>query len=221
MKVIILAGGKGTRLPNSAKDIPKSLVEVNGKPMLEHQVDLLAQHGLHDLRFSLGFRADQVINYLNGRFEHVVETEPLGTGGALKRASQDLEEPFMALNGDIVGDMDLGRMLKRWEKVKDRKNPNMILVSDVEDAKDFGLLKLEGDTILRFFEKPSESRTGFINAGIYILSPESLRQYPEVAFSIENDIFPRLAERGNLYHFLHTGDWTDLGTEDRLWEARE
>ena len=68
MKVIILAGGKATRLPESAKNIPKLLVKIAGKPILQHQIDLLIKHGLNDIRFSLGYKADKIIEYLNGKY---------------------------------------------------------------------------------------------------------------------------------------------------------
>ncbi len=214
MKVIILSGGKGTRLPDSAKDIPKALVEVQGKLMIDHQIELLERHGLNDLRFSLGYRAEDIIRHLNGRYEYVVEEEPLGTGGALKFASRDVEDPFMAINGDVITDLDLKNFVNHYQQRKE--TPNTIVVYEVEDARDFGLLKLEGDNILKFQEKPKDERAGFINAGFYILDPSVLRGYPGKRFSIENDIFPDLAREGKLGYFLHRGFWTDAGTEERL-----
>lgn len=214
MKVIILSGGKGTRLPDSASDIPKALVKINGRPMIDHQIEFLERHGFCDLRFSLGFRARDIINHLNGKYEYVVEEEPLGTGGALKFASQDLEYPFMALNGDVITDLDLKAFIARYKKLKEVQN--MIAVYEAEDARDFGLLKLEGDFILSFLEKPKDQRTGFINLGFYILDSRTLQEYPEKSFSIENDIFPNLARSKKLGYFLHRGYWTDAGTEERL-----
>src|SRR3989338_7980886 len=109
MKVIILAGGRGTRLPNSAKDIPKVLVPIRGKTtMLDHQLELLLAHGLSDVCLSLGFRADQIIKHLHDigktHIEYRVESEPLGTGGAVRFASQDMKGDFMVLNGDTISD---------------------------------------------------------------------------------------------------------------------
>jgi len=182
--------------------------------MIDYQIELLERHGFDDLRFSLGFRADEIIQYLNGRYEHVIEEELLGTGGALKFASQDLEEPFMALNGDVISDMDFKGFLDHYNKLEEI--PHMIAVYEAEDARDFGLLKLEGERVLKFHEKPSEERAGFINAGFYILHPDALRAHPEKRFSIEHDIFPFLARDGKLGYFLHRGYWTDAGTEERL-----
>lgn len=214
MKVIILAGGKGTRLPDSARDIPKALVEVRGKPMIDHLTRLLGSHGFSDLLFALGFRADMIIDYLDGRHEYVVEPEPLGTGGALKFASSDLNEPFLAMNGDIITDFDFRGFHGRYQELG--TIPNMIAVYETDDARDFGLAKLEGDHILKFQEKPVEKRSGFVNTGFYILDPQALRAHPGKSFSIEHDIFPRLAQARKLGYFIHRGCWTDAGTEERL-----
>ena len=87
--------------------ISKLLVKVAGKPILQHQIDLLAKHDLNDIRFSLGYKAEQIIDYLNGKYEYIKETRPLGTGGAIKFASKDLDEDFMVLNGDILSNVSL------------------------------------------------------------------------------------------------------------------
>ncbi|GAG03065.1 unnamed protein product, partial [marine sediment metagenome] len=117
MKIIILAGGKGTRLPRSAKNIPKSLVKIAGKPILQHQIDILEKHNLTDIRFSLGYEANQIIDYLKNKHEYIIESEPLGTGGAIKFASKDLKEDFMILNGDILTDINFSEFLKFHKNV--------------------------------------------------------------------------------------------------------
>ncbi len=234
-KVIILAGGKGTRLPDSARDIPKALVPVEGKPMIDHVIEMLENHGFSDIRFSLGFRADAVVDHLGrprgeraslahevgraGGYEYVVEKEPLGTGGALKFASRDLTGPFIALNGDVITDINVKEFLDGYERLP--HIPHSVAVYETDDARDYGLVKLEGDHILRFQEKPKERRSGFINAGFYILHPEALHRHPQNAFSVEYDIFPSLARNRKLGYFIHRGRWTDAGTEERLRLAND
>ncbi|MBI2639332.1 MAG: nucleotidyltransferase family protein [Candidatus Sungbacteria bacterium] len=219
MKVIILAGGKGTRLPNSAKDIPKALVKIRGKAMLDHIVEGLEKHGLKDIRLSLGFRADQIIAHLTdngkGYIEHVVEPEPLGTGGAVKFATSDIGEDFMVLNGDVMNDIDFTSLLKTHK-------PGMPCIVGAwrEDARDFGLLEIKDGRIKAFLEKPAELKPGYINAGCYILHPKHFEGIMEKTFMIEKDVFPRLAESGSLHVFLHNGFWQDAGTEARLEEVR-
>ncbi|MBI4132364.1 MAG: nucleotidyltransferase family protein [Candidatus Sungbacteria bacterium] len=219
MKTIILAGGRGTRLPHSARDIPKALVRVHGKTILDHQLDALAKHGLTDVRLSLGFRADQIIAHLaasgRGHIEYAVESEPLGTGGAVRFAAEGLTEPFLVLNGDTLADFDFSAILRAHE------TGTALMVSHWrEDARDFGLLDVAKDRIQAFLEKPSEPQPGFINAGCYILHPEHLEGAPDTAFMLEQAIFPRLAGQGLLRTMRHRGFWTDLGTEERLAEVQ-
>jgi len=218
MKVIILAGGLGTRLPNSAREIPKVLVKIGGKPVLQYQIDLLEKHHLTDLRFSLGFKADQIIKYLNGRYEYVVESEPLGTGGAVKFASQDLTQPFMVLQGDLVSDFNLTDFINFYQRVG---LSNAIIVKFHQDLRDYGSVVLEGDKIIKFLEKSPEIKSGFGNVGCFIFSPETFSQIKENKFSLEYDVFPKLAAEGKLAGYVHQGYWIDMGTEERLKQANE
>ena len=219
-RVIILAGGRGTRLPLSARDIPKSLVEVRGRPIIAHQLQQLRRAGFHDrnIRLALGFRAEQIIAFLARAgygCQYVSEPEPLGTGGAVALASRGLEEPFLVLNGDTLADFDFPAILASHEP------PHALLVSHwKDDARDFGLLDLERGFIREFLEKPSESRAGYINAGCYLLAPEHLEAMAPGFWMLETELFPRLALEGRLKTHVHHGRWDDLGTEERLALAR-
>lgn len=219
MKVIILAGGRGTRLPESARDIPKALVPIHGRAILDHQLELLEKHSLIDIRLSLGFRADQIVSHLKnigrGHIEYVVEPEPLGTGGAARFAARDLKNDFMVLNGDIVSDFDFTGLLNGHEP----ETPLMVAAWR-EDARDFGLLGIVNGRIQAFLEKPETLRPGFINAGCYILHPKHFADIKEKSFMLEKEIFPRLAQDGELRAFVHLGFWQDVGTEARLKEVR-
>lgn len=218
MKAIILAGGKGTRLPESAKNIPKGLVSINNKAIIQHQLDLLEKHGITDVIFALGFRHDRIINYIKGKHRFVVENEPLGTGGAIKFASQGLIEPFLVLNGDILSDFDFSSFISCFEEKKDIKGSLGLMW--MENAKDYGLVLHTNDIVHAFLEKPQEPVSGHINAGFYILHPELFRTISREKFSVEKELFPRLAEEKMLAAFIHNGSWIDAGTEDRLKQAR-
>ena len=216
MKAIILAGGRGTRLPNSADDIPKALVQLGDKTILQHQIDLLEQHGHSDIRLALGYRADQIIKHLDGRYEYVVEPKRLGTGGAVKFACQDLEELFMVINGDIISDVDLATFAREH-----RADTNSLVVCHHKQNTDYGLLDIDEDgRIKQFLEKPEEPTDGHVNVGFYILQPDVFRAIPDNEFSIEYRVFPNLATAGKLHSFLHEGFWNDLGTEQRLADMR-
>lgn len=220
MKVIILAGGKATRLPNSAKNIPKSLVDVAGKPILQHQIDLLERHGLTDIRFSLGYMADKIIKYLNGKYEYLIEPKPLGTGGAIKFASQDLKEDFMALNGDVLSDINLSDFIAKYQYNVSRETLGALSLFFCKDASDYGLIETEKNKVINFLEKPKHKCSGYINAGIYILSPQIFENVSRETFSIEHDIFPNLAQNKQLIAYIHKGFWMDVGTEERLDKIR-
>ena len=274
MKVIILAGGKATRLPKSAKNIPKPLVKIAGKPILQHQVDLLEKHGLTDIRLSLGYRAEQIIEHLERDFgycprvgykvragtvsteggrarteslsparwagrgkredntrnlsiEYIIESEPLGTGGAIKLASRDLKEDFMVLNGDILSDINLSEFITKYlaSRIQEQYNISRETLGAISlffqnDASDYGLVQIENERVTDFLEKPSQKCSGHINAGFYILSPRVFENVSRETFSIEKDIFPEMVKKGQLTAYIHKGYWTDLGTEKRLEKAK-
>ncbi len=223
MKVIILAGGKGTRLPYSAKEIPKPLVKVGSKPILQHQIDWLKKYGLNDIRFSLGFEVEAILGYLDGKYEYVIEPKPLGTGGAIKFATKDLKEEFFVLNGDILTDLNPLRFIDSFKR---SLLQNMIVTYSCPNPRDFGLVEIKQNLVMKFIEKPPNSvlrqdPNYFINAGIYILSPDVFKKIPKKVFSVEKDVFPQLAFEKKLGVFLHKGFWLDVGTEERLKKAKE
>jgi len=224
LKVIILAGGRGTRLSCPDRGVPKPLIKVGKKTILGHQIDWLDSFGFGDIRLSLGFQAEKIMNFLGKSrkpYECVVEAESLGTGGAIKFASSDLKEPFLLVSGDILTDLNLQKFEESFRKTSAE---NMIASFKCDEPRDFGLLEIKGDKITNFLEKPEEINKGkdyYINTGIYILSPKTFKKFPTDKFSIEENIFPSLAERGQLASFVHQGFWMDAGTEERLQKARE
>jgi NDP-sugar pyrophosphorylase family protein len=223
-KVIILAGGKGERLSCADKGIPKPLIKIGSKTILEHQIDWLESYGFSNVRLSLGFEAKKIIDYikeLGKNYEYVIEEESLGTGGAIKFACSDFQEPFLLLNGDILTDLNLKEFEESFRKLSAE---NMIASFKCEDPRDFGLLKMKEDRITGFLEKPKEIDKGndyYVNTGIYILSPENFKNFSKKKFSIEKDFFPKAAEREELTAFKYQGFWMDVGTEERLKKAKE
>lgn len=226
MKVIILAGGKATRLPDSAANIPKALVEVAGKPVLQHQIDLLEQVGFSDITFALGMKADKIADYIKDKYEYVVEEAQLGTGGAIKFASKGFREPFFVLNGDVLSNIHFGDF---WDTYKRSGAENMIVAWHCSDVRDFGHLGMDWSfdhsgksaRITDFLEKPVKKSAGFINAGAYLLSPDVFEDHPQESFSLEKDIFPKLVEEEKLNAYMHEGWWMEMGTEERLTQVRE
>jgi NDP-sugar pyrophosphorylase family protein len=218
MKVIILAGGRATRLPISAKNIPKPLVKIGSKPILEHQLDWLKKHNLEDIRFSLGHLSEKIVRHLKGQYEHIIEPEPLGTGGAIKLASRDLKENFMVLNGDNLTDIDLAGFMRFHKK---HSLANSIVGWHCQDARGWGLIKNKGMTILEFKEKPRRKCQGLVNTGAYILSPKIFKPIKVKSFSIEYALFPDLAKQKQLAVFTHQGKWLGINTEEDVKKANE
>jgi len=130
MKVVILAGGK-TNLPGKLKNIPKSLIEIKGRPLLEYQLDLLRKHKLNDIRLSLFYKAKEILKYLKKKdpkakirgkkgkiagLEYMIGPRTLGTGGAIRLACSDLKNDFMVMNGDVLTNINLGEYIKFYKK---------------------------------------------------------------------------------------------------------
>lgn len=222
MKVIILAGGQGTRLPQSAKNIPKPLVKIGNKTLLDYQIAILENFGLSDIRLSLGYLAEKVVNHLKyyygNKYEWVIEKERLGTGGGLKFASQDLDDDFLALNVDDFPKINLSDFINFHQN---HQIDNTIAIYQVEDARDFGLVRHNNGIIEEFLEKPAQTTSGYINTGLYVINPHCLRAFPQKCFSIEKDIFPALAQQKKLAGYDNVSHWFTTGTEERLKEAMQ
>lgn len=215
---IILAGGLGTRLPVSARTIPKSLVEVHGKPILQHQLERLYAAGMRDIRLALGFRADQIISFLKSSdypCEYVVETEPLKNGGAARLASEGLSEPFIILNGDILADFDYQEIVYAHEA-----GTALMVAAWRGDARDYGLLRLRKRNVVELLGKPAALEPGFVHVGCTIVCPEHLAAQPGGIFSLEWDVLAPLAKRGGVRAYIHRGFAEDVGTEERLERVR-
>ena len=217
LEVIILAGGFGTRVSAITNGLPKPLLKIAGKPILEHQIRFLQRNGIKNIRLSLHHEAGQIINFCEehwpGEIKFFVEPEPLGTGGAIKFASRDLVEPFIVLNGDIISDMDVSNFIST--------GVNAIACVHKKQAQDFGLIRMGEGKIIEFLEKPKEPTSGLINAGWYLLEPRHFRSQSQDKFMVEKEIFPVLASQGELHVYQHTGYWMDVGTPKRYQQMQQ
>jgi len=225
MKAVVLVGGEGTRLRPLTETMPKPLVPLMERPSLDHVLDHLVRHGVHEVVLSssyleLTFHGFIEARHGDPRITWITETEPLGTGGAIVTALPRLDdEPFFALNGDILTDLDLTAMLAFH---RDRGAEATIALHRVEDARPFGLVPTEPDgRVIEFREKPAEAVPGDINAGTYLLDPGALRTWPSgTNLSIERQIFPTLIGEGRpVYGFASEAYWLDLGTPEKYLQA--
>lgn len=226
MKAVILAGGLGTRLRPLTDNTPKPLLPVKERPIIEHAILNFKKHGIEDIILSVGFRAEKIREYFkNGaqfgvNISYCIEDEPLGTGGALKKASQGIAETFVAINGDNLADFDWGQAL-----ITHRANKALITLSlfPVEDVTQYGIARLENGKIIQFIEKPSPERapSNLNNAGGYVLEPDALDILPVGISSVEKDCFEKLAEKGVVFAHIHTSQWYPTDTLEKYRKADE
>ena len=221
MKAILLAGGKGTRLRPLTVHTPKPIVPIFNRPFLYYQIDLLRQvPEIDEVILSLNYqprRIEEIFGDGEGlgvKLRYVVEPMPLGTGGAIRYAGDSLTESVVVFNGDVLTQVDLGAVLRLH---RERKAKATIVLTPVENPRAYGLVETDaGANVKRFLEKPGEDEItcNTINAGIYVLEPETFDRIPkDTAWSIERSYFPSLIERGETFvAYVYDGYWIDIGT---------
>ncbi|HXG73566.1 MAG TPA: nucleotidyltransferase family protein [Candidatus Nitrosotenuis sp.] len=202
MHAIILAGGIGTRLKPITDYVPKPLIPINNIPIIEWQITYLKKHGINKIIICSGYKAEQIQNYLKHKnnfgtkIRYSIEKTPLGTGGAIKKAARLInDKSFLVLNGDVITNIDLKKMLV---------TPNSIAL--VELRTKFGTVSMSGNKIVDFKEK-KPLKDIWMNSGIYHLDKKIVKDLPSKG-SIEEDTFHKYAKNGKL---------NGVKFEDALW----
>jgi len=224
MKAIILAGGLGTRLRPLTDQTPKPLLPISGKPIIEHAILNFKKHGIKDVILSIGYRAPMIQEYFGDgskwgvNIEYCIEDTPLGTGGALKKAAQNIKETLLAINGDNLADFDWTGAIKTHQT----NNAKITLqLFPVEDVTKYGIARLDDGKIIEFIEKPTveQAPSNLNNAGGYILESEILEVLPEGFCMIEKDCFEKLAANGVVFAHHHNGQWYPTDTIEKYSHA--
>ncbi|MGH2631195.1 MAG: sugar phosphate nucleotidyltransferase [Actinomycetota bacterium] len=225
MKAVVLVGGEGTRMRPLTETVPKPLLPLMDRPSLDHVLDHLARHGVHEVVLSSPYLEETFHPFIEARHGDprivwITETHALGTGGAIVHALDAAgDEPFFALNGDILTDLDLTAMRSFHEE---RGAAVTIALHHVEDARAFGLVATDADgRVMEFREKPDAPIPGEVNAGTYLVDPAVLRGWsPGETISIEREIFPTVIENGApVFGFVADAYWLDLGTPEKYLQA--
>jgi mannose-1-phosphate guanylyltransferase len=225
LPAVILVGGQGTRLRPLTDRTRKDMLPLVDRPLLSYTFEHLARYDVERAIVSCGYLPHQIgsafgSNYGKVALEYAVESQPLGTGGAIGFAARELDSSFFALNGDSLRDADLGELV-RFHRSTGAKAT--ILLTPVADPSRYGLVRIAADgRVESFLEKPrpEEIDTDLINAGFYVLEPEVLDLVPDGrAVSIEREVFPRLAEDGTVYGVALPGYWLDVGTPESYLQA--
>jgi len=213
MKVVILAGGFGTRLSEYTKTIPKPMIEINGKPIIYHIMKLYAKYGYKDFYIALGYKGEFIKKYFNKNFFDwkikLVETgKNTMTGGRLKRLKKYIgNETFMMTYGDGLSNVNLKKLLKFH-----KKNKKLVTLTAVRPPARFGALKLSGQRVSYFKEK-SKLDEGWINGGYFIMEPEFFKYIKNDGTYLEREPMEIVTKKKQLMAFRHNGFWQCLDTK--------
>ena len=219
MKVILLAGGFGTRLPEYTKTIPKPMVNIAGKPMLLHIMKLYAKYGFKDFYIALGYKGEIIKKFFDKKFFdwniNFVETgKNTMTGGRLKRLKKYIgKETFMMTYGDGLSNINLKKLLKFH-----KKNKKLVTLAAVRPPARFGALKLKGRYV-NYFKEKSRLDEGWINGGFFVMEPEFLKLIKNDNTYLEREPLEKVTKKRQLAAFRHEGFWQCMDTKrdkDRL-----
>lgn len=217
MKAVVMAGGEGRRLRPLTANIPKPMVRLCGRPILEYVFRLLERAGVDEAWVTLGYKPTAVTNYFRGgaygslKLNFITEQEPLGTAGGVKNAVYPIDEDFIVISGDALCDFDLAAAAA-YHREKDAAIT--VLTRRVSDPREYGLADVAADgTVRGFLEKPGwqEAFTDLANTGIYVVSGPVLAEFPDGFCDFAKDIFPKLVRDGRLAAMRCEGYWRDVG----------
>lgn len=224
MRAIVLAGGEGTRMRPLTRRTPKPLVPLLNRPLLDHLLLHLRDHGFDQITLALTLRAE-AIQQSFGRgerlglaLEYAYEDTPLGSGGAIATIAAGWDETFLVCNGDIVTDLDLSGMLAAHLQ---RGAELSISLYEVPDPSAFGVADLDATgRIRRFVEKPprEEAPSHYANSGAWLFEPSLLADMDATRFNrVEDELFPAVCAAGRpVFGFTHAGYWADVGNPQAL-----
>lgn len=205
MEIIILAGGQAKRLRPITEEIPKCMIPINGKPTLQYHLDFLNKYPIDKIVLACGYRWEQIKEHYGNTFIYSAEEEPRGTAGAIRHALEHIDgEEFLVLNADDINNVDINKLIETGS--------NTTVISRFHSQ--FGIVDLDDVHIKKFQEKPLLPY--WANMGMHFLNRKI--KFPNIG-SLEQDVLPHLAEKGQLKAFKHTGYWVTINTLKELEEA--
>lgn len=229
MKAVIMAGGRGTRLQPLTKRMPKPMLELLDRPMMEYTVELLATHNFDDIAITVGYMSDTIRNYFSDgadwgvRIRYQEEKIPLGTAGGVKKLQNHLNETFIVTSGDGLTDFDLSEALANHRR---KGGIATLLLKSVDCPFGYGTVDVHQDGhVLRFVEKPQtwiEGQGYLVNTGIYLFEPEVFDFIPDdEPFDFGRQLFPLLVkQKERIYGYEANGYWSDVGTLQQYYQSQ-
>lgn len=233
MQAVILAGGLGTRMRPITEKIPKPMIPAAGKPFLQHQVELLSHSGISDVLLLVSYLGEQIETYfgngeqLGSRISYSYEPSPLGTGGALSRATAKLHDSFVLLNGDTYLDIDYQMLLSKFAELdclalivaygKPSNGEHKVPADFVQNN-----LGVQNSGCVIAYRKKDPDGLTHIDAGVVVLSKKILQWLPkEGRCSLEEEIYPRLIAHGQMQAWVTTEPFYDMGSPEGLAALEE
>ena len=229
MKAVVMAGGEGTRLRPMTSSMPKPLLPVANRPIMEHVLRLLKRHGLNETVVTVQFLASLVKNYfgdgeeLGMELTYANEEKPLGTAGSVKNAEEALkDDAFLVISGDALTDFDLTELINFH---KEKGALVTVCLTRVPNPLEFGITIVDEEgKVERFLEKPTWGQvfSDTVNTGIYVMEPEVFDYVePDVPVDWSGDVFPQLMKEGKpIYGYIAEGYWEDVGTHESYVKAQ-
>ena len=223
MKVVIQSGGKGMRLRPYTTILPKPLMPVGERPVLELLLRWLRRNGASDVYITTGYLGHLIRTFCGDgrqwdlRITYTEEREPLGTIGALSLVRDKLDETFLVINGDVLTNLNINEFLATHR----RSGANLSIATARRSTRmDFGIIEADRGRVVRFREKPGLSH--LVSMGIYCMEPAMLEHIPRgVAFGFDDLMFRLLDRNIPVNTFLHDGIWLDIGRIEDFQRAQE
>lgn len=227
MKALFLAGGMGTRLKPITNELPKPMVPIIGKPLLERNIENLKKHGVDEIVLSTCYKPHKIEKYfgdgsnLGVKISYISEDMPLGTAGAIKNAEKFFDSTFLVFNADILSDIDISDMIRFH---KEKGTLATIAVAQVDNPSAYGVIEHDKNGFITAFKEkpqPHETKSNLINAGVYIFEPEIFNEIPSGrVVSIERETYPMLLGKGlKIAVYNRCSYWLDLGTPGKYIKA--
>jgi NDP-sugar pyrophosphorylase family protein len=227
MKAVIIAGGLGKRLGHLTSEVPKPMLDVKGKPVLEHMILYLKKHGITDIIICIGYLHHKVQERFGDgstfgvKITYSIEKELLGTGGALKQVEGLIDGTFILVYGDLIIDMDIAKLIA-FHKSKGGLGTLTVHASDHPHDSDLVEVGQDG-SIIRFIGKPKEGQkfVNITNAGVYCFERPILKYFPTGVSMLDKEVLPSvLSKGGKLFAYFTKETVHDMGTMDRLERVR-
>lgn len=217
-KALILAGGQGTKMRPFTYEMPKTMIPVHSKPILEYTIQLLKENGIRDIYIAIDYLGNKIMDYFkdgqqfNVKISYIKSDSPCGTAGALLSAKKYLKNDiFLLMHSDILLDIDLVDMIDFSQEENDILT---MALTSIDDPSLYGSVRLRGAKVVQFDEKPklNHSVSRLINAGVYVVKPDIFQYIDIKKGSLEKEIFPKLVKDQTISGYHFAGHWYDIST---------